>query len=110
MMNNDIMNTLKAAQLESELLLLGKEIENFISKTELYMEIIDVKYEDKLRDLQLMNDVKSKQDEMVTLINKINVIELKSVPLKDDTFMLKCECKKAKLINLMMCMQSKYGC
>ena len=115
LMNNDYDNDLdsykmKSAQLESELMLIGKEIENFIDKTELYMESIDNKYKNRLRDMELINSVKEKEQEMVTLINKINVIELKAVPLKDRGLMMKCECKKAKLTNLMMCMQSKYGC
>lgn len=110
MMNNNLNNKLKSAHLESELMLIGKEIENFIDKTELYMEIIDMAYENRLRDMKLINSVKEKEQEMVTIINKINVIELKAVPLKDRDLMMKCECKKAKLINLMMYMQSKYGC
>ena len=110
MMNNNLNNIMKSAQLESELMLIGKEIENFIDKAELYMEFIDMKYEDKLRDMELINSIKEKEQEMVTIINKINVIELKAVPLKDNDLMMKCECKKAKLTNLMMYMQSKYGC
>ena len=110
MMNDSLDNIMKSVQLESELMLIGKEIESFIDKTELYMEIIDMKYENRLRDMELINSIKEKEQEMVPIINKINVIELKAVPLKDRDLMMKCECKKAKLINLMMYMQSKYGC
>ena len=110
MMNDSLNNIIKSAQLESELMLIGKEIENFITKTELYMEIIDIRYENRLRDMELINIVKEKEQEMVTIINKINEIEIKAVPLKDRELLMKCDCKKAKLINLMMYMQSKYGC
>ena len=103
-------NIMKSEQLECELMSIGKEIENFMYTMELYMEIIDMKYKNRLRDMEMVNSVKEKEQEMVTIINKINVIELKAVPLNDRELMMKCECKKAKLINLMMHMQSKYGC
>ena len=110
MMNDNLNNIMKSVQLESELMLIGKEIESFIDKTELYMEIIDMKYENRLRDMELINSIKEKEQEMTIIINKINVIESKAVPLKDIDLMMKCECKKAKLTYLMMYMQSKYGC
>jgi GTPase Era involved in 16S rRNA processing len=103
-------NIMKSEQLECELLSLGKEIENFMYETDLYMENIDMKYKNRLRDMEMVNSVKEKEQEIVTIINKINVIELKAVPLNDRELMAKCECKKAKLINLMIHMQSKYGC
>ncbi len=71
-------------------------------------EAFTVAVEAKMTHLEA--EYKEKEQEMVTIINKINVIELKAVPLKDRDLMMKCECKKAKLTNLMMYMQSKYGC
>ena len=46
-MKHDIMNQIKSAQNEIELIKLSKTIENEINKNELFMEFIDLKYQKK---------------------------------------------------------------
>jgi hypothetical protein len=107
-MKQDIMNQIKSAQNEIELIKLSKTIENEINKNELFMEFIDLKYRDKLRDIELINNVKEKSNKLLLLINEVNKIEVQAIKIKDTELMMKCECKKTKLINLMEYMHNKY--
>ena len=64
--NNEINNIMKAVELEMELKKVSQRIETTLFLNEAWMDFIDKKYEDKLRDLKL---VKKAQDKMIKCHN-----------------------------------------
>jgi len=107
-MKTEIMNKIKSAQYEIELNAISNNIDLELNKDEMYMTYIDLKYEDKLRDLSLIESVKEKTDTLLYIINKINNLETKAIEIKDYDLMMRCESNKAKLINMMEYMNNKY--
>ena len=73
-----------------------------------YTALVDVKYENKLRDAELINAIESYNDKLTNLINRINDVEVHAIKNKQEELMFICESKKASLINLMMYLQNKY--
>lgn len=108
MNNNAIDNLMKAVELEYNLKQLTPRIEMTLSINEAYMDFIDKKYEDKLRDLQLVENVRSKMTELLVMITSVKDIEHQAIVIKDMELMWKCEAKIAKMINQMELLRDKY--
>lgn len=101
---NDLVNEINQGRLE----LVNIETNNLLEKIDMYTTLVDIKYENKLRNMQLKNDIESYNDELKALIDKINNIEIEALKNKNGELMMRCEGRKAHLINIMMYLQEKY--
>ena len=90
------------------LTILDSSVLDLLEKIELYTSLIDIKYENKLRDMELINSIHAYNDDIKQLINKINDIERVAIENKCDSLMFSCENRKAALIGLMTTLQNKY--
>ena len=79
-----------------------------LERIDLYTTVVDTKYENRLRDMQLINAIKEYNNEITNLINKINDVELEAIKYKQENLMFTCEGRKAQLVNIMMYLQEKY--
>ena len=79
-----------------------------LERIDLYTTVVDTKYENSLRDMQLINAIKEYNDEITNLINKINDVESEAIKYKQENLMFTCEGRKAQLVNIMIYLQEKY--
>lgn len=93
---------------EMKIELIDVDTIKLLERIDLYTTIVDVKYENKLRDMQLINAIESYNDEITELINRINNVETEAIKYKQENLMFTCEGRKAQLVNIMMYLQEKY--
>jgi hypothetical protein len=106
---NNIMNMLEEAKLEYQLDKLTKEMEVELLTNEIFMEHIDIEYEDKLRDMDLINKVNSKLTNLTKLSTRINDVEQEAIKINSQELFWKCESRKAQILNQMSMLREKYS-
>ena len=106
---NNIMNMLEEAKLEYQLDKLTKEMEVELLTNEIFMEQIDIEYEDKLRDMDLINKVNSKLINLTKLTTRINDVEQEAIKINSQELFWKCESRKAQILNQMSVFREKYS-
>ena len=107
-MRNYLVKELVSEIYEGRLEIIDNETAILLDKIDLYTAIIDKKYENKLRDLELRRSIEGFNDELKNLIDKINEVGLASIKNKNERLLFQCESRKARLINLMIYLQEKY--
>ena len=108
MTNNNMNNIMKSVGLEMELKKVEKRMEIEMISNDVYMEFIDKKYEDKLRDLELVENIRRRMTTLCVLITSLKDIEHQAIVIKDMELYWKCENKIARMMNQMEIMRSKY--
>ena len=94
--------------MEMKLDMIDNETIELLERIDLYTTVVDVKYENSLRDMQLINAIKEYNDEIKNLVDKINNVESISIKNKNEKLMFTCENRKAQLVNIMIYLQGKY--
>ena len=93
---------------EMKIELIDNDTIELLERIDLYTTVVDTKYENSLRDMQLINAIKEYNNEITNLINKINNVESEAIKYKQENLMFTCEGRKAQLVNLMIYLQEKY--
>lgn len=93
---------------EMKIELIDNDTIELLERIDLYTTVVDTKYENRLRDMQLINAIKEYNDEITNLINKINDVESEAIKYKQENLMFTCEGRKAQLVNIMIYLQEKY--
>lgn len=107
-MINNINDLMKSVELEYNMNKITQRMENELLLNEAYIEFIDKKYENKLRDLQLVENVRRRMINLTILITQLKDIEHQAIVIKDMELYWKCEQRIAKMINQMEILRSKY--
>ena len=107
-MMNNINNLMKSVELEMVMNKINQRMETDLLLNEAYMEYIDKKYRDKLRDLELVENVRRRMTNLMVLITQLKDIEHQAIVIKDMELYWKCEQRIAKMINQMEILRSKY--
>lgn len=107
-MMNNINNLMKSVELEYNMNKITQGMENELLLNEAYMEFIDKKYENKLRDLELVENIRRRMTRLTVLITQLKDIEHQAIVIKDMELYWKCEQRIAKMINQMEMLRSKY--
>ena len=107
-MMNNINNLMKSVELEMAMNKINQRMETDLLLNEAYMEYIDKKYRDKLRDLELVENVRRRMTNLMVLITQLKDIEHQAIVIKDMELYWKCEQRIAKMINQMEILRSKY--
>jgi hypothetical protein len=94
--------------IEMKLDMIDNDTIELLERIDLYTTVVDAKYENSLRDMQLINAIKKYNDEIKNLIDKINDVESISIKNKNENLMFTCESKKSQLVNIMIYLQGKY--
>jgi hypothetical protein len=106
--NKEIANIMKAVELEMELKKVSQRIETTLVLNEAWMEFIDKEYENKLRDLKLLEKARAKLTDLLILATAVKDIEHQAIVIKDMELYWKCSAKEAKIINQMEIIRDKY--
>ena len=93
---------------EMKIELIDNDTIELLERIDLYTTVVDTKYENSLRDIQLINAIKEYNNEITNLINKINDVESEAIKYKQENLMFTCEGRKAQLVNIMIYLQEKY--
>lgn len=93
---------------EMKIELIDNDTIELLERIDLYTTVVDTKYENSLRDMQLINAIKEYNNEITNLINKINDVESEAIKYKQENLMFTCEGRKAQLVNIMIYLQEKY--
>lgn len=93
---------------EMKIELIDNDTIKLLERIDLYTTVVDTKYENSLRDMQLINAIKEYNNEITNLINKINDVESEAIKYKQENLMFTCEGRKAQLVNIMIYLQEKY--
>ena len=107
-MNEYLAKQLVKEMNEMKIELIDVDTIKLLERIDLYTTIVDAKYENSLRDMQLINAMKSYNDEIKELIDRINNVESEAIKYKQENLMFTCEGRKAQLVNLMIYLQEKY--
>ena len=94
--------------MEMKLDMIDNDTIELLERIDLYTTVVDAKYENSLRDMQLINAIKEYNNEITNLINKINDVESEAIKYKQENLMFTCEGRKAQLVNIMIYLQEKY--
>lgn len=108
MNKKDVLNMIETTGLEYKLHKLDVDIEVELFLNNAYMEYIDKKYEDKLRDLEMVAEVRRRMTNLLKLIDKVNNIEQQAIKINNHDLMWNCEGRKARMINQMELLRDKY--
>ena len=93
---------------EMKIELIDVDTIKLLERIDLYTTVVDTKYENTLRDIQLINAIESYNDEIKELIDRINNVESEAIKYKQENLMFTCEGRKSQLVNIMMYLQEKY--
>lgn len=107
-MNKRIENQINAIGLKMNFDELKPQVEKLLKRIEIETLMIDIAYEDKLRDMELINKLHEKQAELLKQVNHINDIEQRAIACNDHELMFRCEALKAKVVNVMEYIRNKY--
>ena len=108
MNKKDIFNLMETVGLEHKLHNIDKEMETELFMNNVYMEYIDEKYKDKLRDLELVEEVRRRMTKLLVIINKVTDVERQALAMNNHDLMWSCEMRKAKMISQMELLRDKY--
>ena len=106
---NNINNLMEAVNLEMAI----KDLDEFMDKmlNDLYMHLvfIEAKYAgDKLRDMELINDLHDWMNRLLKLVNKFKDIEFNAIKINDLEIYWKCEKRIAKIVEAMEYVRNEY--
>lgn len=106
---NNINNLMEAVDLEMAI----KDLDEFMDKmlNDLYMHLvfIEEKYAgDKLRDMELINDLHDWMNRLLKLVNKFKDIEFNAIKINDLEIYWKCEKRIAKIVEAMEYVRNEY--
>ena len=107
-MKNYLAKELVNEMMEMKLDMIDNDTIELLERIDLYTTVVDTKYENSLRDMQLINAIKEYNNEITNLINKINDVESEAIKYKQENLMFTCEGRKAQLVNIMIYLQEKY--
>ena len=107
-MNEYLAKQLMKEMNEMKIELIDVDTIKLLERIDLYTTIVDAKYENSLRDMQLIKAIESYNDEIKELIDRINNVEFEAIKYKQEDLMFTCEGRKAQLVNLMIYLQEKY--
>jgi hypothetical protein len=94
--------------MEMKLDMIDNDTIELLERIDLYTTVVDAKYENSLRDMQLINAIKEYNNEIKNLVDRINNVELEAIKYKQENLMFTCEGRKAQLVNIMIYLQEKY--
>lgn len=103
-LNKDILNVIYEGRLDH----IDEITADLLYKIDMYTSFADMKYEDRLRDMELINTINKYNDGIVDIIKKIDIIEIDAINNENGELVMKCEGRKANLINVMIALECKY--
>ena len=101
-------NIMKSVELEMNLKEMDKEIKELNSKIDIQLTVIDIKYADKLRDKELLNELEDTMFKLLVQANKLKDIEHQAIKNDDLEVYWKAEQKIANVVGTMEYIRTTY--
>ena len=94
--------------MEIMLTIIERKMLKLLKAIDMQQTIVDKRYEDRLYPYEVTLMFREYNQEIKSLIDDINEIEVQAIHEHKDSIMFECEGKKAKLINEMTILTYKY--
>lgn len=101
-------NIMKSVELEMNLKEMGKDIKDLKSKIDIQLTVIDIKYADKLRDEELINELEDTMFKLLVQANKLKDIEHEAIKNDDLEVYWKAEQKISHVVETMEYIRTTY--
>lgn len=106
---NNINNLMEAVNLEMAIKDLDKFMDKMLNDLDIHLVFIEAKYAgDKLRDMELINDLHDWMNRLLKLVNKFKDIEFNAIKINDLEIYWKCEKRITKIVEVMEYVRNKY--
>lgn len=106
---NNINNIMEAVNLEMAIKDLDKFMDKLLNDLDIHLVFIEAKYAgDKLRDMELVNDLHDWLNKLLRLLNKFKDIEFNAIKINDIEIYFKCEKRICKLVEVMEHVRNEY--
>lgn len=103
------LNSILALAIEKDLKELDIVIDDLMQKIDVKLTFIDAKYAgDKLRDMDLINEINEEMRKLTKIVESIKSIEVSAIEINNMVLYTKCESRISKIINMMEYIKSKY--
>ena len=101
-------NIMKSVELEMNLKEMDKDIKDLKSKIDIQLTVIDIKYADKLRDKELINELEDTMFKLLVQANKLKDIEHEAIKNDDLEVYWKVEQKISHVVETMEYIRTTY--
>lgn len=106
---NNINNLMEAVNLEMAIKDLDKFMDKMLNELDVHLVFIEAKYAgDKLRDMDLINDLHDWMNRLLRLLNKFKDIEFNAIRINDMEIYFKCEKRICRLVEAMEYVRNEY--
>lgn len=103
------LNNILALVIENDLKELDIVIDELLQHIDIKLTFIDAKYAgDKLRDMNLINEINEEMRKLTKIVESIKSIEVSAIEINNMVLYTKCESRISKIINMMEYIKSKY--
>ena len=105
----NVTNLIEAVNLEIAIKDLDKFMDKLLNDLDIHLVFIEAKYAgDKLRDMELVNDLHDWMNRLLRLINKFKDIEFNAIKINNMEIYFKCEKRICKLVEVMEHVRNEY--
>ena len=106
---NNMNNLMEAVNLEIAIKDLDKNMDKVLNDLDIHLVFMEAKYAgDKLRDMELINNLHDWMNRLLKLVNKFKDIEFNAIKINDLEIYWKCEKRIVKLVEAMEHVRNEY--
>jgi hypothetical protein len=101
-------NIMKSVEIEMNLKHIDNEIKELMNKIDIQLTFIDIKYKDRLRDKELIDETTIMMDKLLVMANRVKDLEFQAIKNDDLEVYWKCEQRIAHVVETMEYIRNKY--
>ena len=101
-------NIMTSVEIEMNLKQIDNEIKDLMNKIDVQLTFIDIKYKNRLRDKELLDETTIMMNKLLVVANRLKDLEFQSIKNDDLEVYWKCEQSIGKLVNMMEYIRNEY--
>lgn len=101
-------NIMTSVEIEMNLKQIDNEIKDLMNKIDVQLTFIDIKYKNRLRDKELLDETTIMMNKLLVVANRLKDLEFQSIKNDDLEVYWKCEQRLAHVVETMEYIRNKY--
>lgn len=101
-------NIMTSVEIEMNLKCVDNEIKDLMNKIDVQLTFIDIKYKNRLRDKELLDETTILMNKLLVVANRLKDLEFQSIKNDDLEVYWKCEQRIAHVVETMEYIRNKY--